>query len=77
MSAPFALPLWVNYVPERDYDEMKVEGIYDYKGMRIVETDSGYYPPNVEQAEYLVAATNAWNNPAALRARIAELEKQQ
>lgn len=42
--------------PPEDY----CDGIVDAEGERVVETDSGCYPPDLETAQLIVDAVNAW-----------------
>lgn len=39
-------------------------GILDANGNRVVETDSGYYPPNIATAEFIVKCVNAHKDEA-------------
>jgi hypothetical protein len=54
-----------------DYDPESVDGIVSSKGRTIVETDSGYYPPNLIDAKFI--ATSPEFEAKAIK-RIRELE---
>ncbi len=46
-------------VNSRDPNDRECWGIVDANGNAVVETDCGYYPPDIETAEFIVNCVNA------------------
>ena len=63
-----------NHIPPRPWRVLvalgECEGIVDANGFVVVETNSGFYPPNRATCEFIVEAINALSTPKS-----AEVEK--
>lgn len=44
------------FTPRTDYPNGHIEGIWDANGDQVVVTDSGYYPPTIDDARLIAAA---------------------
>jgi hypothetical protein len=66
---PWHVKIYVNS-PTTVIEDIECWGIYAADGTRVVETDSGYYPPDIETAEFICKCVNALSDSQAINVTI-------